>query len=249
MKNINNGAALKKTATVNINNIDELDEKEIDIIKENIKDLVSKIFLSEKIDYKDTKIKTDILHDINNKYGRDFFVNLVTQNIKQKKIIILKNEACEFLAFLIYHTLIEILKLEETDKILTQIILLIQSTIFYGVEKGDGIITIFEIKKNLFQSYPKLSQKNFWQKWFDVELEKERSKVKDGKIDEIMQQNILLKICSEMIKFELQKTFIKNTLDDINSRIFGKESDLSEETKELYRTKIISARYISKIKN
>ena len=249
LKNINNGAALKKTATVNINNIDELDEKEIDIIKENIKDLVSKIFLSEKIDYKDTKIKTDILHDINNKYGRDFFVNLVTQNIKQKKIIILKNEACEFLAFLIYHTLIEILKLEETDKILTQIILLIQSTIFYGVEKGDGIITIFEIKKNLFQSYPKLSQKNFWQKWFDVELEKERSKVKDGKIDEIMQQNILLKICSEMIKFELQKTFIKNTLDDINSRIFGKESDLSEETKELYRTKIISARYISKIKN
>jgi len=68
---------LKKTAT-NVGFIDELNEKDKDEIKEIIKDYLRYIFKSENINYKDPKIKSEILSLLKKPFGREFFVNLLS---------------------------------------------------------------------------------------------------------------------------------------------------------------------------
>ena len=87
----------------------ELTEKEMDEIKEKIKDFTVKIFKSEEIE-DDAHLKKDLQNDINSNIGREFFVNLLSKNTSN--VILLKDKSFNLLGQLIYNTLLYILQIE-----------------------------------------------------------------------------------------------------------------------------------------
>jgi hypothetical protein len=252
------GGRRRKQTFINANmKVENLNEKKKDLIKEEIKDWVIKIFKSEVEDYKNNpKIKTDVLSLINNPFGIKYFVELISHNTQS--VTLLQTSSFKLLLFIIYNALLFLLNREETDQVLEECVLLIKSTYnFYEERSGQNrsLIENPEFKKNISQ-YNKIIQKNFWKKWFEIEL-KEKKNIKkkqneendDIELDEddFSKQKILLNICMKMIEFEIPKTTIKNICDEINDKIFGKDSELGKQVQEVYLKYISSAKYASKI--
>ena len=90
--------------------------------------------------------------------------------------------------------------------------------------------------KNKLYDYPKISQKNFWLKWFDIE-------VKTRGDEDSIKQTIILDICSRLLEIEVSKVIVKNIVEEVNKKVFGKETDMGKETQQLFMTKITSTKY------
>ena len=255
----NFGSGRKRKQTfINANmKVENINEKKKDLIKEEIKDWVIKIFKSEIEDYKNNpKIKTDVLSLINNPFGIKYFVDLISHSTQS--VTLLQTSSFKLLLFIIYNALLFLLNREETDQVLEECVLLIKSAYnFYEERSGQNrsLIENPEFKKNI-SKYNKINQKNFWKKWFEIELtEKKNIKKKqneendDTELDEddFSKQKILLNICMKMIEFEIPKTTIKNICDEINKKIFENNTELAEQTKATYINYITSAKFVSKI--
>ena len=125
-----------------------------------------------------TVIGKSLQNDINTYIGREFFVNLLSKNTNN--IILLKDNAFHLLGTIIYNTLLYILQIEENNQVLEQIVYLIKSTMFFGIEERLTIgyflteekkntITLWNTYKKKFQRYPKVNQANLWKKWYLTE--------------------------------------------------------------------------------
>ena len=218
---------------------EEMSEKEKENIKEAIKDVVVQIFKSEEITL-DQKNRNELLNKLNLPIGREFFISLLSKN--DINIILLNETSSSLLWTLIYNSLLNILKLEETDKILEETTLLIKSTKYFGTQENDKTLTLFDKNIGKIQDFSKIRQVNFWQKWYDVELKKNEKNKDDIKF----KQNIIYDVCKTLIRLELPKSMVKNFTDSINIKEFGKGSDLQVETFNVFIKFIISANYISK---
>ena len=218
---------------------EEMSEKEKENIKESIKDTVIQIFKSEEVTL-DQKNRNELLNKLNLPIGREFFISLLSKN--DINIILLNNNSFNLLWSLIYNSLLDILKLEETDKILEQTALLIKSTKYFGIQENNQTMTLFDKNIVKFQDLPKIRQENFWQKWYDIELKKNEK----NKDDIEFKQNIMYDICKTLIQLELPKSQVKNFTDSINIKEFGKGSELQVATFKTFIKFITSANYISK---
>jgi hypothetical protein len=212
-------------------------EKEKDNIKETIKDFTIKIFKSEEIE-EDANLKKDLQNALNNSFGRDFFVNMLSKNVTN--IILLKEKSFQLLGTLIYNSLLFILNIEETNKLLEQMVILVKSTKYFGQEKKKGTTTIWDAYKSRIQGYSKIHQANFWNKWYELEIKKE------AEITNLKKEKIILEICDIMINLELTKSFVKNVTHQLSEKEFGKESEQYQSLVGLITEKIIKTKYISK---
>ena len=77
-------------------------------IKETIKDFTVKIFKSEEIEGEINQ-KKDLQNALNNYFGREFFVQMLTKNVTN--IILLKEKSFQLLGILIYNSLLYILNI------------------------------------------------------------------------------------------------------------------------------------------
>ena len=232
-----------------------LTNKKKEMIKDEIKEWVIKIFKSEVEDYKDNpKIKTDVLSLINNQFGIKCFVDLISHN-KQGQITMLQKSSFKLLGFIIYNALLFLLNYEESDEVIEECVLLFKNTKSYSVSvsgKNRTLMDSINFKTNL-KKYVKINQKNFWMKWFNIDLKEKQNKKKEENegidIDEEddLKQKTLFSICLSMIDLEIQKVTIKNICDEINAKIFGKDSELGKQVQEVYLKYISSAKYASKI--
>jgi hypothetical protein len=233
--------AMNLKAASTVKKKEGLSEKEKDNIKETIKDYVVKIFRSEDVNL-NQKEKTDILNKLNLPFGREFFISLLSKNYSSN-IILLKENSFHLLWYLIYNTLIYTLKLEETDKVLEDIILLVKCSTFFGIQEEGATISLFEKNIGKIRDFAKIKQANFWQKWYDLELKKNEKMKNDIKF----KQNIIYDICRMLIILKFPKSTVKNLTDSININEFGKGTDLQQETfKEIIKL-ITEAKYISEV--
>ena len=226
----------------------ELTEKQIDQITDDIKEMAIKIFKSQ-IKAADVKaLKTEAFRNLETSYGRSFFVSLISNN--STNIITLQEDSFNFLENIIYGILTSILKLEETEQIIEEVAILIRSTKFFEneVKKEKNSKkkqqTLFNCMEKRLQNYTKISQKNFWQKWFELDLKK----MEDDQDNDKIKENSIINICKEMFHLELSKSHIKNVCDSINEKIFGKDSELYKKTQKSYLDLITHSKYISKAK-
>ena len=249
---------MKQKATSILLSGGELSEKQKDQIKEEIKDMVVKIFKSE-IDSSDNKaLKNEAFTNLNTDYGRAFFVSLISN--KNNNIISLQENSFYFLEAIIHGIFNLILKLEETEQIILEIIILIKSTKFFETERkkkdkkdkkdkkekkqnDSKHLTLFEKMKSKFQSYNKINQKNLWKKWFELDLQKKTEEVEE--IDDKIKADTIVNVCKEMIDLEISKSIVKNVIDSINDSVFGSESENYINTQEIYRNLITHSQYIS----
>ena len=224
----------------NLGFVDELNEKEKDDMKEIIKDYLRNIFTSTKIEYKDPKIKSEILNILKKSFCREFFVSLLSSNLKN--IVLLQPNSFVFLGFLIYNVIVEILNVAETNKLLTELYLLIKSSMYFGIELKGKTKTVFQALKSKIKDYPKFNQKNFWYIWYQKEM---RIKKDNG---DSTKQKIILNICSKMLELEKDKIIIKDIIDDLNNKAFGDKSEMGSQTQKMYMKKITDAKYTLKDK-
>ena len=154
----------------------------------------------------------------------------------------LKDNSFNLLWVLIYNSLINTLKLEETDKLLEDIVLLIKCSTYFGIQEEGETKTLFDKNKNKLMDFPKIQQKNFWEKWYELELKKNEKSEDDVKF----KQNIIYEICHTLTKLELNKPIVKNISDYINIKEFGKGSEIQQKTLKGIIEIITSAKYISK---
>ena len=235
----------------------DLNEKRKELVKDEIKEWVIKIFKSEVEDYKENpKIKTDVLSLINNPFGIKCFVDVISHN--NKSVIMLQKNSIRLLGLIIYNALLFLLNYEENDEVLEECVLLFKSLNNFLVKVGDKNMSLMDISsfKGNLKKYVRINQKNFWIKWFNIELkENEKNIKKESDEDEIykseeendiLKQQTLFNVCTQMIDLEIPKTTIKNICDEINDKIFGKETDFGKQTSEQYINNITSANYSTK---
>ena len=218
---------------------EKYNEKRKEDIKEYIHDFMAKIFKSEINNITNTE-KSDLMNVIETTYGRECFINLLSYNTGN--LVLLQHNSFIFLGNLIYNTLIGTLKIEETDKVLEDIVLLMKSTKHFGMEEKGKTTNVFDIYKKKLQNTPKIMQYNYWKKRFDIDL-----KNKENNDDKVKQQ-IIYNIVSDMIEFEIGKTTVKTITEKISNEVFGKDSELSKETFKVFIKQITEAHYISKIR-
>ena len=218
---------------------EKYNEKKKEEMKEYIRDYVAKIFRSE-INNIDNTEKSDLVNIIETSYGREYFISLLSHNTGN--LVLLQNNSFKLLGNLIYNTLIGTLKIDENDKVLEEIVLLIKSTKCFGMEEKGKTIKIYDDYKKRFQSTPKFVQYNFWRKKFDIDLKNKENKQNDYKT----KQDIIYNLVSEMIDLEIPKGLIKTIIDKILIEIFGKDTELSKETFKIFIQQISKAHYISK---
>ena len=131
------------------------------------------------------------------------------------------------------------LKLAETKKILEDIALLVKCTKYFGINENNVTITMFEKNKQKIQGVPKITQDNFWQAWYDHEIKKKEEPKDEDK------QEIIYDICKTLIELELPKSMVKKITDNINIKIFGKDSELHKKTFNVFIKLIVNAKYVS----
>ena len=221
---------------------EKYNEKKKEEMKEYIRDYIAKIFRSE-INNIDNTEKSDLVNIIETPYGREYFISLLSHNTGN--LVLLQKNSFKLLGDLIYNTLIGTLKIDENDKVLEEIVLLIKSTKCFGMEEKGKTIKIYDDYKKRFQSTPKFVQYNFWKKKFDIDLKNKENKQNDNKT----KQDIIYELVSEMIDLEIPKGLIKTIIDKMLIEIFGKDTELSKETFKVFIQQISKAHYISKARD
>ena len=247
IKQENNPMMKKATALL----AGELTEKQIDKIKDDVKDMAIKIFKSE-IKSEDVKaLKTEAFRNLETSYGRSFFVSLISNN--STNVISLQENSFGFLENLINGILNSTLKLEETEQIIEEVVILIRSTKFFEKEinkkeknsKKKEELNLFNYMKKKLQGYNKVNQKNIWEKWFELDLNKLDDEEKE---DNNIREDLIIKICQEMIDLEISKSTIKNICDKFNKNTFEEGSELYTKTQKRYIKLISTSNYISSSK-
>ena len=229
-------------------NLGAMTEKQLDQIKDNIKDTVINIFKSQ-IDKKQIQsLKKSIFSNLETPAGKTFFVSLISNN---NRVISLQENSFLFLEAIIRGVLNSVLKSEETDQLIEEIVKLIISSKFFEIEDGINSNnkknkTIFKQMKKFLHNYSKITQKNLWKMWYDLELKRKKNENSDE--DEI-KEVIILDICRNMIFLQISKSIVKNITENINKIAFEEGSELYEKIKKEYINLITKANYISEANN
>ena len=223
----------------------EMTEKQLDQMKDNIKDIVANIFKSQikKAQIKDLKKK--IFKHLETPAGKTFFISMISNN--NNNVVSLQNDSFLFLGVLIRGILNSALKMEETDQLIEEIAKLIISTKYFETEiennsKVKENVTIFSQIKKFLKNYIKITQKNLWEKWYELEFERKKKECSD---EDMIKEEIILDICKNMIFLQISKSTVKNVTENINKIAFTEGSSLYEKIKKEYINLIIKANYIS----
>ena len=171
-----------------------LSEDDRDEIKDDLKDLMAKIYkLGErKIDNEDKK---KVIDSFKTQYGRDYFLSLLIDSQKEKKVKEIQNESFNFLSDVIFYLLTNILLFENDNDSIYAVKILkscqyIKTTIklknIFKTHKK--VIILSDELYNKLNFFPILKEKRFWKIWLEgdmTESELNLKKLMKENIDEI----------------------------------------------------------------
>ena len=171
-----------------------LSEDDRDEIKDDLRELMAKIYkLGErKIDNEDKK---KVIDSFKTQYGRDYFLSLLIDSQKEKKVKEIQNESFYFLSDVIFYLLTNILLFENDNDSIYAVKILkscqyIKTTIklknIFKTHKK--VIILSDELYNKLNLYPLLNEKRFWKIWLEgdmTESELNLKKLMKENIDEI----------------------------------------------------------------
>ena len=171
-----------------------LSEDDRDEIKDDLRELMAKIYkLGErKIDNEDKK---KVIDSFKTQYGRDYFLSLLIDSQKEKKVKEIQNESFYFLSDVIFYLLTNILLFENDNDSIYAVKILkscqyIKTTIklknIFKTHKK--VIILSDELYNKLNFFPILKEKRFWKIWLEgdmTESELNLKKLMKENIDEI----------------------------------------------------------------
>ena len=164
---------LKAKMNIKMTNETDNNEKKKAQMREFIKDIIVKIFKSQ-VDDIDSDMKSSFMNIIEMAFGREYFISLISHS---DKIFYLQREAFKLLGNLLYNTIISTLKIDETDKVIEELVILIKCSKLFAMEEKGKTITIYDDYKKKIRETPKIIQYNFWKKKFDLECLKNKDEL------------------------------------------------------------------------
>ena len=155
----------------------ELSEDEIDEIKDNIRETMTRVYRSDV-----SRIEEDkkmIIDSLKTQFGRDYFIKILSNGYKQDYLVKnLVNECYYFFSDVIFNTLLDILKLEENDDNIICAVKLLKSCQYIGTTKNKkeflvthNIVNILsdELYSRL-EGYSLFNKQRFWELWIEDDM-------------------------------------------------------------------------------
>ena len=210
--------------------IGEPDDKEKDVIKDDIKDIIVKIFKSESDPQSNTKDKTFIIQNMKYLFVREFLIKLL---YKKSEKINLQDLQFKFLSELIFQAMLMFLKNAADDQTtMEQAVFLFMSTFCYGLE-GKKNTSMYDALKGKLKNFTLFMKPRYWVKWIDIKIKENGAKDIDKEI---------MNICNIMVDLRLDKDFVNTTIElIINTKL--PNADKAEGLKTTCKTKISKVKY------
>ena len=147
----------------------DLTEEEKDEIKDNIKDIMTKVYKSEIKNIKeDEKAIIDLMKT---KFGRDYLVNILISGNKKDHIIkMVQKDSFDFLKYIIFNSLLKILGLDENDENIKYAIKLTKACLFIKTVKNKKEILLSDDLFPSLENYSLFTKKIFWVKWIEDDM-------------------------------------------------------------------------------
>ena len=193
----------------------ELSNEEKDDIRENIVDVLTKIFKNEEIS-DIAENKKLIIDSLSTDYGIDLYTNILYQNNG------ISNEGSfKFLQDIINNSINKVLKLKTIpkDKKLLYVVKLIKCCQNFKKEENKKLIFLSDILYPKMQKIQILNELEFWKQWALLNINDNKEK------EDIDQKWVksLRNIEETLPKFGFKKTMIYSTLADLSKDNISKE--------------------------
>ena len=205
----------------------ELTQEEKDDIKENIVDVLTKIFKNEEFsDIEDTKKL--IMHSLKTDYGKELYTNILYQNSN-----ILNESSFEFLKDLINDSINKImLKIKSENKKLLYIVKLMISCQKFRKEENKKFIYLSDVLFPKYFDFPLKNEFDFWKQWalLLVDEQKDSKKSMDDKWIESLKN---IEIVMPKLGFSNNKTFIYSTIANLAKTYIHDETKFLKHMKDV----------------
>ena len=248
-----NGQRNNIKITHNISNNEyDLSEDDKDEIKDNIKDIMARIYRSEISKLEENK-KT-FIESMKTQFGRDYFVSILnTGNIYKRDIKVVIEEVYDFFSYVIYNTLLNILNLEENQNTIYCAVKLLKASLCIKTFKNKKEYLLSDELFSKLETYSLINKQLFWKYWVEDEMtisdiqifelkdlftencesfiDKEESE--EYKLYLEHSYNILESLPSIMLKMKLKITFIISTIYELGPEYLINKEDNEKLLKEI----------------
>jgi hypothetical protein len=248
-----NGQGNNIKITHNISNNEyDLSEDDKDEIKDNIKDIMARIYRSEISKLEENK-KT-FIESMKTQFGRDYFVSILnTGNIYKRDIKVVIEEVYDFFSYVIYNTLLNILNLEENQNTIYCSVKLLKASLCIKTIKNKKEYLLSDELFSKLETYSLINKQLFWKYWVEDEMtisdiqifelkdlftencesfiDKEESE--EYKLYLEHSYNILESLPSIMLKMKLKITFIISTIYELGPEYLINKEDNEKLLKEI----------------
>ena len=150
------------------NKENELSEDEKDEIKDTIREIMTRVYKSEIKNIKEDVDSIMGLMEI--KFGRDYLLNILVGNKKEHSMKIVQKDSFEFLQYVIFNSLLKILRLEENDENIKYALKLTKACLYIKNIKNKKEILLSDDLFSRLENYSLFTKKVFWIKWIEDEL-------------------------------------------------------------------------------
>ena len=200
------------------------------------------------------------MDSVKTKFGIEYFVNIISSgNKKNISIKIVENESFDFLKYIIFNVLLNILKLGENDDNLILALKLTKACLFIKTVKNKKEISLSEEIFSQLEDYSLYKNKSFWQKWIEDEMTEDEFEIykelkKVNKANDIINNEkykpysnhsfeIIDKLFGIMIKLKLPSFFIYSTYSELSRKYIFDDKLFDKLIKEM----IIGLEYYQKL--
>ena len=146
-----------------------LSEDQKDDIKDTIREIMTKVYKSEKLSVEEDKRL--LLDSVKTDFGFDYFVSIIYPiNIKERMIKFVQQNSFDFLKEFILNSILKFVKEEETEKNLIWSLRLIKASFYIKTLVKNKEILLTDELFQQFDNNPVFQRDNFWEKYIEDEL-------------------------------------------------------------------------------
>ena len=159
----------KKKYSFYIRNRESLTEEQMDEIKDNIRETMTRVYKSEIKNI--TEDKKIIMDCIKTKFGRDLFINSIPSGNKKDKVIkTVGKDSFDFFRFIIFNSLLNILELEDNSENMTIAMKLTKTCLYIKTIINKKEILLSDDLFFGLDNYSLFTKKQFWIIWIEDDM-------------------------------------------------------------------------------
>ena len=204
-----------------------LTEDEMDEIKDNVREVMTRVYKSELTNIEEDKKKImDIFTQT--KFGRDHFINVISSGNKKERVVkILRRDSYDFMYYVIFNSLLKMV-IEQNEENTKYAINLLKTCLYIKTVDNKKELLLSDELFSRLENYSLFTQIDFWKLWIEDDMTESdievlrlvRQSKEDRNSDNYKKYSdhsydIMDRLCSTMIKMKLKNDFIYMTFTEL----------------------------------